>query len=111
MSEKKVVRITGILRTIGILLILTGATAVREGSLAFFFMGLALLAFRTFDIKGLQPERLLIAEIVLSASLTVAAISQLILSKGFRAPQVFLIVTVIGGLLMVVEAVREYAEL
>lgn len=111
MAEKKAERVTSILRTLGVALILVGATAVRDNPLSFFFIGLALLFVRTFDMKSVQPRRLLIAEIVLTASLCISAISQLVVSRGFKAPQVFLIVLVIGALLVIVEAVREYAEL
>lgn len=87
MAEKRKKQLKSILRTIGVLLILVGATAVRDKQLSFFFIGLVLLFVRTFEMKSVQPKRLLMAEIVLATSLSISAISQLIMSRGFKAPR------------------------
>ena len=107
-SGKTALNVLGI---IGVALILTGAMAVKDGSYAFFSVGIVLLALQTFDLPSLQPKKVVLAEIVLSASLTVAAVSQLILARGFKAPQMFLIILVVGAVLIVVESARKFMDL
>ncbi len=109
--EKKGNALKDILVNIGIVLILAGSVASKEGSPAFLFIGLILLAAQTLEIKAVQPKKLVMAEIILSASVAIAAIAQLVVSRGFRAPQVFLIIIMLGALLVAVEAVRKYSEL
>lgn len=99
-----------IISTIGAGLVLVGSMAVRDASLAFFLTGLALLAIQTLDLSAVAPKKLDLAQLILSASLCVAAITQLVMAKGFRAPQMFLVVLLIGAILVVVEAGRRYAE-
>jgi hypothetical protein len=108
--EKKGNALKDILVNIGIVLILAGSVASKEGSPAFLFIGLILLAAQTLEIKAVQPKKLVMAEIILSASVAIAAIAQLVVSRGFRAPQVFLIIIMLGALLVAVEAVRKYSE-
>lgn len=103
--------IKNILINIGIMLILIGATAVKGDNLTFFFMGLILLVLQTFTIKEVEPGKLVMAEIMLSATLSIGAVSQLVMAKSFGAPQGFMVILLLGGLLIVVEAVRKYADL
>lgn len=107
--ENKEEQLKSVLNTIGILFILVGSTAVKEGSLAFFLAGVALLAIQTFGLKSLQPKKVSMAVIVLSSSVCVAAIIQLVMAKSFRAPQFFVLILAIGAFLIVLEAVREHA--
>ena len=107
--ENKEETLRNVLNNIGILFILVGSSAVKEGSLAFFLAGVALLAIRTFEIRAVQPKRAAMAVIVLSSSVCVAAIIQLVMAKSFRAPQFFMIILAVGAFLIVLEAVREHA--
>ena len=107
-SEKAALNVLGI---IGAALILIASMAVKDGYSLFFTVGIALLVMQTFDLPSLQPKKAALAEIVLSASLTVAAVSQLILARGFKAPQVFLIILAAGAVLIVVESARKFMDL
>jgi hypothetical protein len=95
---------------IGILLILVSSIAAKDSGVAF-FLGLILLIFQTFELKGTDPKKLILAEIILASSLSVATIIQLIMSKHFGNPQVFMIVLLLGGILVTIEAFRKYADL
>jgi hypothetical protein len=111
MAEKKSELIKTIMINLGILLILVSATASRDISLTYFFLGLLLLAVQTMDLKGIEPKKLATAEIILASALSVSAVIQLTLSKSFGASQIFLIILLLGGLLVTVEAVRKFADL
>jgi len=111
MAERKAELIKNIMINLGILLILVSATASKDISLTYFLLGLLLLAIQTLDPKGIEPKKLATAEIIIASSLSVAAVTQLILSKSFGAPQVFLVILLLGGLLVTVEAVRKFADL
>ena len=111
MTEKKAELIKNIMINLGILFVLVSATASRDINLTYFFLGLLLLAIQTLDFKGIEPKRLATAEIIIASALSVAAVIQLTLSKNFGAPQVFLIILLLGGLLVTVEAVRKFADL
>ena len=111
MAERKAELIKNIMINLGILLILVSATASRDFNLAYFFLGLLLLAIQTMDFKGIEPKRLATAEIIIASALSTAAVIQLTLSKSFGSPQVFLIILLLGGLLVMVEAVRKFAYL
>lgn len=79
--------------------------------MTYFFLGLLLLAIQTMDFKGIEPKKLSTAEIIIASALSVAAVVQLTLSKSFGAPQIFLIILLLGGLLVTVESVRKFADL
>ena len=111
MSETKAQLIKSVMINLGILLILISATASRDNNLTYFFLGLLLLAIQTMDLKGIEPKRLATAEIIISSALSASAVIQLTLSKSFGAPQVFLIILLLGGLLVTVEAVRKFGDL
>ncbi len=78
--------------------------------MAFFLAGIALLAIQTFEIKSVQPKKVVMAVIILSSSVCIAAIIQLVMARIFRATQVFTIILALGAFLIVLEAVREHAE-
>ncbi len=109
--EKKGDALKNILVNVGVLLILVGSTAGREENLSFFFLGLLLLFIQTFDLKGVEQKKLVLAQIILSAALSIAAISQLVTARSFKAPQVFIILLLLGAILVLVETVRKYSEL
>jgi hypothetical protein len=111
MSEAKAQLIKSVMINLGILLILVSSTTFRDINLTYFFLGLLLLAIQTMDFKGVEPKKLATAEIIISSALSVSAVIQLTLSKSFGAPQVFLIILLLGGLLVTVEAVRKFADL
>ncbi len=111
MAEKKTQLIKSIMVNLGIALILISTTASKDLSSAYFVLGLILLAIETMDLKSMDPRKLATAEIILAAALSLAAVIQLSLSKSFGAPQIFMILTLLGGLLVTVETVRKYAEL
>ncbi len=112
MAEKKAELIKSSMINLGILLVLVSTTASKDLGPAYFFLGLILLAIQTLDFKGIEPKKLVIAEIIISASLSIAAVIQLIMTtKNFGAAQIFLILLLLGGILITVEAVRKYADL
>ncbi len=110
MAEKKSDILKNIMINLGVLLILVGSTAMK-GDLTFFVIGLVLLALQTFEFAGVKEKKLALSEIMLSATVAIGAAIQLIVSAGTRSQQAFLIMLLLGGLLMVVEAVRKYADL
>ncbi len=110
MSEKKSDILKNIMINLGVLLVLVGSMAIK-GDLTYFFIGLTLLAIQTFEFTGVQAKKLVLAEILLSATIAIGATTQLIVSASTRSQQVFLIILLLGGLLIAVEAVRKYADL
>lgn len=94
----------------GAALILIGALAVKDGSLAFVIVGLVLFAVQIFEMPALAPKKAALFSIVLSASLTIAAVTQLFQARGFKAPQVFLLILLIGAILVTVESIRKYLD-
>jgi hypothetical protein len=110
MTEKKAELIKNIMINLGILLILVSAMASKDGSIAL-VLGLVLLAIQTLDFKAVEPKRLVLAEIIIACAISLSTIVQLSMSKGFGSPQVFMIILLLGGLLIMVEAVRKYADL
>lgn len=109
-DEKKSDVLKNIMINLGVLFVLVGSTAIKA-DLTFFLIALAILAIQTFEFTGVQAKKLVMAEIMLSATLAVGAVTQLVISAGTRPQQVFLIVLLLGGLLIMVEAVRKYADL
>ena len=99
-----------IMTNLGVMLVLVGTTAVKVDNLAFFFLGLILLALQTFDLKGVNPKKLVIAEIMLAGTLAIAGITQLVMSRNFSTPQAFLVVLLLGAILIIVESIRKFAE-
>jgi hypothetical protein len=110
-EEKKKDSLKHIMINLGVMLVLVGSTAVKADNLTFFFMGLILLAIQIFDFKGVNAKKLVTAEIMISATLTIAAITQLVMARGFGTPQVFLVVLLLGSILIVVESLRKFVEL
>ena len=110
MTEKKSDMLKNILINLGVLLVLVGATAIK-GDMAFFLIGLVLLAVQTFELPAVQPKKLVIAEIILAATLAIGAVTQLTSTNAGRTQQVFLVVLLLGSLLIVVESTRKYADL
>ena len=110
MAEKKSDVLKSVLINLGVLFILVGSTAVK-GDMTFFSIGLVLLAIQTFEFTGVQPKKLVIAEIMLATTLAVGSITQLINTSGARSQQIFLVVLLLGALLIVVEAARKYVDL
>lgn len=110
MAEKKSDLVKNILINLGVLLVLIGATAIK-GDMAFFFIGLLLLTVQTFEFPAVQPKKLVIAELILAATLAIGAVTQLINTHAGRTQQVFLFVLLLGSLLIIVESTRKYADL
>ncbi len=111
MTEKKAELIKNIMINLGILLILVSTMAAKELNLASFFLALILLAIQTIDFKGIEPKKLIVAEIIIASALSLGTIIQLTMSKSFGPSQVFMIILLLGGLMVTVEAVRKYADL
>ncbi len=109
-EEKKSDVLKNILVNLGVLLILVGSTAMRT-DLIYFFLALAVLAIQTFEISGAQAKKLVMAEIMLSATISIGGVTQLVVSQASRTQQAFLVVLLLGGLLILIEAVRKYADL
>lgn len=103
--------IKDLIMNIGILFILAGATAAKDENLAILILGLALLVIQTFSFTNTAGKKLVMAEILISLTAGIAAVSHLALSSSFRSPQVFMIITLLGAILVVVEATRKYADL
>jgi hypothetical protein len=110
-EQKKKDTLKHIMINLGVMLVLVGSTAVKTDNLTIFFMGLILLAIQVFDFKGVDAKKLVTAEAMISGTLTIAAVSQLVMSKGFGVQQVFLVVLLLGSMLIVVESLRKFAEL
>ncbi|OGW48624.1 MAG: hypothetical protein A2078_08820 [Nitrospirae bacterium GWC2_57_9] len=110
MAGKKAELIKSVMINLGILLILVSAIAAKELGVSF-YLGLILLAFQTFDFKGIEPRKLIVAEIIIASALSIATITLLIMSKSFGTPQVFMIILLLGAILVTIEAVRKYADL
>ncbi|MEJ2031836.1 MAG: hypothetical protein P8Y63_02100 [Deltaproteobacteria bacterium] len=51
------------------------------------------------------------AELILSSTLAIAVITQLIMSKSFRTPQAFLVVLLFGAILIIADSTRQFMEL
>lgn len=110
MAEKKAELIKNIMINMGIMLILVSAIASKDLTVGF-YLGLILLAFQTFEFKGVDPRKLIVAEILIASSLSIATITLLIMAKSFGSPQVFMIILLLGAILVTIEAVRKYADL
>ena len=110
MTDKKSDTLKDIMVNMGVLLILVGSIATR-GDLAYFFLALAILAIQTFEFSGIQAKKLVTAEIILSATIAIGSVIQLITFSGSKSQQAFLAALLLGGLLIVIEAVRKYADL
>lgn len=110
MAEKKSDILKNIMINLGVLFILVGSTATR-GDLTFFFIAIAILAIQTFEFSNVQAKKLVMTEIMLSATVSIGGLTQLIMSSGSKSQQAFLVVLLLGGLLIVIEAIRKYADL
>lgn len=110
MTQKKSELLKNIMINLGVLFVLVGST-VTQSSMTYILIGIVLLAFQTFEFSGVQPKKLIMAEIMLAVTLAVGAVMQLVDSRGDRTHQVFLVVLLLGALLIVVEATRKYADL
>jgi len=110
-EQNKKCTIKNIMMNLGIMLVLVGSTAVKGDNLTFFFMGLILLALQIFDFKGVAPTKLIMAGIMLSATLAIAAITQLVMSKSFSTPQAFMVVLLLGVILIIVDSIHKFVEL
>ncbi|OGW42092.1 MAG: hypothetical protein A2X57_08395 [Nitrospirae bacterium GWD2_57_8] len=110
MAKKSAKTDLNILELGGAVLLLIGALAVKDGSLAFVLVGLVLFAVQMFEMPSLAPKKAALFSIVLSVSLTVAAVTQLFQARGFKAPQVFLLILLIGAILITVESVRKFLD-
>lgn len=109
-EQKRKDTLKHIMINFGVMLVLIGSTAVKADNVTFFLMGLILLAIQIFDFKAVDAKRLVMAEIMISGTLTIAAITQLVPSKSFGTPQVFLVVLLLGSILIVVESLRKFVE-
>jgi hypothetical protein len=110
MTEKKNDVVKNIMVNLGVLFILVGSTATKTDA-AYFFLALAILAIQTFEIPSVNAKKLVMAEIMMSATIAIGALTQLIVSTANKTQQAFIVVLLLGGLLIVVEAVRKYADL
>lgn len=111
MSNNKGETLKNLMSNLGIFFILAGSVAAKADTLHFFLLGLVLLAMQTFEFKIAQPKKLVMAEIMLAVTVAVAAVSHLVMAASFRTPQVFMVLILLGAVLVVVEAVRKYADL
>jgi len=111
MTQKRSDILKNIMINLGVLFILVGAT-VTQSTMTFILIGIVLLAIQTFEFTGVQPKKLIVAEIMLATTLAVGAVNQLVNAGGSRTThQVFLVVLLLGALLIIVEATRKYADL
>ena len=110
MKEQKNDVVKNIMVNLGVLFILVGSTAMKM-DVAFFFLALAILAIQTFEIPSVNAKKLVVAEIMMSATIAISALTQLVVSTASKTQQAFIVVLLLGGLLIVVEAVRKYADL
>jgi hypothetical protein len=110
MAENKSNIMKNVMINMGVLLILVGSTVERI-DLTYFFLAIAILAIQTFEFSSVQAKKLVMAEIMLSATIAIGAVTQLITFSGSKSQQAFLVVLLLGGLLIIIEAVRKYADL
>ncbi len=110
-DTKKGETFKNLMMNLGIFFILVGSAAVKADMLLFFLLGLILLIIQTFEFKTVQPEKLVMAEIMLAATTAIAAVAQLVMASSFRTPQAFMVVLLLGAVLVVVEAVRKFTDL
>ncbi len=110
MTEKTSNILKSIMINLGVLLILVGSTATR-GDLTYFLLALVILAIHTFEFTGILAKKLVMAEIMLSVTLSIGSITELITVPGSKLQQAFLTVLLLGGLLVTIESVRNYADL
>ncbi len=110
MAEKKSDLLKNIMINLGVLFILVGSTATK-GDLTYFILALAILAIQTFEFSGVPAKKLVTAEIMLSATVAIGGVTQLVMSSASKSQQAFIVVLLLGGLLILIEAVRKYADL
>ena len=110
MAEKNKEVLKSLLVNIGVFLVLIGSTSVKGENTAFLLMGLVLLAVQTFELQA-DARRLVIAELMLSATLLIGAVTQLVMARSFGTSQAFLVVLLLGAVLIIVESLRKFAEL
>ncbi len=110
MTEKKSDVLKNIMINLGVLFILVGSTATR-GDLTYFFMAVAILAIQTFEFTAVQAKKLVMAEIMLSATIAIGGVMQLVAATGSKTQEAFVVILLLGGLLILIEAVRKYADL
>lgn len=111
MTENKSELIKNVMINLGILFVLVSTMTSKDLGLGFFFLGLILLGLQTLELKTIEPKKRITAEMIIAASISIAAITQLAMSKSFGSPQVFMIILLLGGLLITIEAVRKYADM
>ncbi len=111
MAEKNAELMKNIMINLGIVLILVSTIASKDAAGTSFVLGLVLLLIQTVDLKWVVPKKLVVAEVIIASSLSLATTLQLALSKSFGTPQVFMIILLLGAVLITVEAVRKYADL
>lgn len=99
-----------LMRNAGTFLILAGSAAMKADAMIFLLLGLALLVLQLFDLKGVPAGKRMMAEIMLSGAVAVAAIAHLVQAKNFHATQFFMIFVLLGAILVIVEAIRQFAE-
>ena len=110
MAEKNKEVLKSLLVNIGVFLVLIGSTSVKGENTAFLLMGLVLLAVQTFELQA-DARRLVIAELMLSATLLIGAVTQLVMARSFGTSQAFLVVLLLGAVLIIVESLRKFADL
>ncbi len=110
MTEKSSDVLKSIMINLGVLLVLVGSTAMRVDTI-FLILALAVLAIQTFEFPSVSPKKLVMAEIMLSATISIGALTQLIVTPAARTQQAFIVVLLLGGLLVMIESIRKYADL
>lgn len=110
MATTKNEALKDLMSNVGTFLILAGAAAMKADTMTFLLLGLVLLVVRMFDMKSLAAGKQTMMEIILSGAVVVAAIAQLSLAKRFTTTQFFMILVLLGGVLVAVEAFRKNAE-
>jgi hypothetical protein len=76
MIENKSNILKNVLINLGVLLILVDSTTTR-GDLAYFFLALAILAIQTIEFSCVQAKKLVVAGVMLSATIATAAYSRM----------------------------------
>ena len=70
-----------------------------------------MLGLQTLEHKTIEPKKRTAAEMIIAASLSIAEITRLSMSKSFGSLQVVMIILLLGGLLITIETVRKYADM
>jgi len=102
-----------LLKSLGLVLLLTGAIAGKgEDLVVILFGGLAILLLGAAELRAIAQENSLMIRLILSSTLALATVIKLIESvgKNFTASHLYLTMILIGLMLILIEDIKLYAS-